>query len=45
VMSADTLSRVAMPNRDGFVGDPRPEKFPPVARTPHQDLAIGAAKK
>jgi S-disulfanyl-L-cysteine oxidoreductase SoxD len=45
VMSADTLARVAMPNRDGFVGDPRPEKFPPVARTPHQDLAIGAAKK
>src|SRR5689334_6700181 len=37
VMSADTLAKVAMPNRDGFVADPRPEKFPPVARTPHQD--------
>lgn len=45
VLSADSLAKVAMPNRDGFVPDPRPEKFPPVTNTPHQDLAIGAAAK
>jgi mono/diheme cytochrome c family protein len=42
VLDADTLAKVAMPNRDGFVPDARPEKFPPVANTPHQDIAIGA---
>ena len=45
VMSADTLAKVVMPNRDGFISDPRPEKFPPAASAPHQDLAIGAAPK
>lgn len=40
IMSADTLWTVAMPNRDGFIPDRRPEHFPPVARTPHQSLAI-----
>ena len=40
IMSADTLARVEMPNRDGFIPDHRPEHFPPVARTPHQSLAI-----
>jgi cytochrome c len=45
VLGPDTLAKVAMPNRDGFVADPRPERFPPVAGAPHQDLAIGAARK
>ena len=27
VMSAETLPQVQMPNRDGFVPDPRPEVF------------------
>ena len=40
IMSADTPARVEMPNRDGFIPDHRPEHFPPVARTPHQSLAI-----
>jgi S-disulfanyl-L-cysteine oxidoreductase SoxD len=34
-MDAKSLAAVRMPNRDGFVADPRPEKFPPVAQTPH----------
>jgi mono/diheme cytochrome c family protein len=45
VLNADNLAKVVMPNREGFVADPRPEKLPPVANTPHQDLAIGAAGK
>jgi cytochrome c len=40
IMSADTLAKVVMPNRDGFIPDHRPEKFPPAARTAHQSLAI-----
>ncbi len=43
LMNAETLPKVAMPNRDGFVPDHRPEHFPPVARTPHQSLAIAPA--
>jgi S-disulfanyl-L-cysteine oxidoreductase SoxD len=45
IMSADTLPKVVMPNRDGFVADHRPEHFPPVARTVHQTLAIAPAAK
>jgi cytochrome c len=45
VLDAASLAKVAMPNRDGFVSDPRPEKFPPVADTPHQDRAIGASAR
>jgi S-disulfanyl-L-cysteine oxidoreductase SoxD len=45
IMSADTLPKVVMPNRDGFIPDRRPEHFPPVARTPHQTLAIAPAAK
>ena len=45
VLNATNLAKVAMPNRDGFLRDPRPEKFPPAANAPHQDLAIGAAAK
>jgi cytochrome c len=29
VLDQKTLAAVKMPNRDGFVPDPRPEKFPP----------------
>ena len=44
VMNADNLAKVKMPNRDGFVVDPRPEQFPPVAQTPHQELRLEAAR-
>jgi cytochrome c len=27
VLDAETLPRVQMPNRDGFIPDPRPELF------------------
>jgi len=27
VINADTIAKVAMPNRDGFIPDPRPETF------------------
>ena len=30
VLDASNLAKVQMPNRDGFIPDPRPEKFPPV---------------
>ncbi|HEX6793374.1 MAG TPA: cytochrome c [Casimicrobiaceae bacterium] len=45
IMSAETLPKVEMPNRDGFIPDHRPEHFPPVSRTPHQTLAIAPAAK
>ncbi|HLJ74431.1 MAG TPA: cytochrome c [Thermoanaerobaculia bacterium] len=45
IMNAETLPKVEMPNRDGFIPDHRPEHFPPVAKTPHQDLAIAPAAK
>lgn len=35
VLGRDSLAQVQMPNRDGFVSDPRPESFPPVAQSPH----------
>ena len=31
VVDAKSLAQVRMPNRDGFIPDRRPEKFPPVA--------------
>ena len=34
-LDAKSLAAVRMPNRDGFIPDPRPEKFPPAAKTPH----------
>jgi len=40
IMSAETLPRVAMPNRDGFVPDRRPDRFPAAASAPHQSQAI-----
>ena len=45
VLDAKSLPAVKMPNRDGFIPDPRPEKFPPVAKTPHQSLMIAAPAK
>jgi mono/diheme cytochrome c family protein len=45
VLDAKALAAVKMPNRDGFIPDPRPEKFPPVDRTPHQSLVIAPAAK
>jgi len=41
VINQDNLAKVAMPNRDGFIPDHRPEKFPPPSATPHQDLKLG----
>jgi cytochrome c len=32
VLDAKKLPAITMPNRDGFIPDPRPEKFPPVGR-------------
>ena len=40
VLDATSLAAVKMPNRDGFISDHRPEKFPPVAKSPHQVIAI-----
>jgi len=44
VMNAQTLPKVQMPNRNGFVPDRRPDRFPPPAKTPHQSVAIAPAK-
>jgi cytochrome c len=44
LMNAQTLPKVQMPNRNGFVPDRRPDRFPPPAKTPHQSLAIAPAK-
>jgi S-disulfanyl-L-cysteine oxidoreductase SoxD len=40
VMDAKALAAVKMPNRDGFIPDRRPEKFPAVAASPHQIMTI-----
>jgi cytochrome c len=45
VLDAKSLPKVAMPNRDGFIPDPRPERFPPAARTAHQEKRMAAASK
>jgi S-disulfanyl-L-cysteine oxidoreductase SoxD len=44
-LDANSLARVRMPNRDGFVGDPRPEKFPSPDSTPHQHVVLQPAAK
>jgi len=31
-LDARSLAAVRMPNREGFIADPRPEKFPPPAQ-------------
>lgn len=43
-MDAKALAAVRMPNRDGFIPDPRPEKLPSPAKTSHQSLVIAPAK-
>jgi cytochrome c len=45
IMNAQTLPKVAMPNRDGFVPDRRPDRFPPADKAPHQMLEIAPAAK
>ena len=45
VLDAKTLPQVKMPNRDGFISDPRPEKFPPAAKAPHQVKTMAAPGK
>jgi hypothetical protein len=44
-LDAKSLPAVRMPNRDGFIPDPRPEKFPPAAKAPHQSLMIAPPPK
>ncbi len=36
-LDQDSLAKVRMPNRDGFIADHRPETFPPVAQSPHSN--------
>jgi S-disulfanyl-L-cysteine oxidoreductase SoxD len=45
VLDAKTLATVKMPNRDGFISDRRPEKFPPVSKTSHETKTMVAAPK
>jgi cytochrome c len=45
IMNAETLPKVAMPNRDGFIPDRRPDRFPSAAKVPHQSLTIAPAPK
>lgn len=40
-LDARSLAAVQMPNRNGFIPDPRPEKFPPVDKTPHASATGG----
>ena len=42
VLNARSLSAVRMPNRDGFIPDPRPERFPAIAATPHKQQTVAA---
>lgn len=44
-LDARSLAAVRMPNRDGFIPDTRPEKFPAPESTPHQTKAIAAPAK
>jgi len=45
VLDAKSLAQVRMPNRDGFIPDPRPERFPAVASSPHADKRMAAVAK
>ena len=40
VMDAKSLAAIKMPNRNGFISDRRPEKFPSVAASPQQFMTI-----
>jgi cytochrome c len=44
-MDARALAAVRMPNRDGFIPDPRPENFPPPSAAPHETQAIKPPNK
>jgi cytochrome c len=44
-LDAKSLAQVRMPNRDGFIPDPRPEKFPPASSSPHADKRMATASK
>jgi len=44
-LDAKSLAQVRMPNRDGFIPDRRPEKFPPAAQSPHQKLGFDGQLK
>ena len=44
-LDANRLAEVRMPNRDGFIADPRPDTFPPVAESPHKEQGIAAGTK
>ena len=44
-LDAKSLAEVQMPNRDGFIADPRPDTFPPVADTSHKEREIVAGTK
>lgn len=45
VMDAKSLAKVAMPNRDGFIPDPRPDKYPPVSAAPHGEKRMAPPAK
>ena len=45
VLNANNLAKVTMPNKDGFIPDRRPDKFPSVATSPHKIQSITAAPK
>jgi len=45
VLDASKLAKVKMPNRDGFIPDRRPEKFPPASKTPQLRGAVAATGK
>jgi S-disulfanyl-L-cysteine oxidoreductase SoxD len=40
-LDAKSLAAVRMPNRDGFIPDRRPEKFPPPEQTTHANAPSG----
>ncbi len=44
VMDAKSMAKVSMPNRDGFIADSRPDKFPPVAKSPHGEKRLPPPK-
>ncbi len=44
-LSSTTLAQVKMPNRGGFIRDPRPDKFPPASQVPHQSLGLADSGK
>ncbi|MGI9024366.1 MAG: c-type cytochrome [Burkholderiaceae bacterium] len=45
VLDQTSLAQVRMPNRDGFIADHRPEKFPSSSETPHAEKTLPATAK